>query len=494
MATIKRGPLTISVNIILIASIITKAFSFGFIMMGIYIKVGDDILEDDVIKVVNMQEISGMPLGTMVKAIVFSLIGVFVLELLTGVVGIWGAFGRRKQMLAITVLLRSLMIVIYSIYIVVLAALYNEKSKLRGTLMNYIHAYEAGSSYISSTYLYYTFPNFLSKLGCDGEQPGIYFCPAIYNEQLSSYLQIYFGLIVTCIICQCFIIVAVEYTYRKLEFKEKKSKITDNKYYLLFSLKHGILRTLLISAKDNWQRSKSAFLSVILKITSLIVGGGLLGLGLTLIGDNFIYDSSLKYIFYQIQIYNYYFYDILVGLAASSVVFGILAMVISIIGIVGSWRKSSGLLITSSVLSTILHVPRLFSIIVFSVLIQKIKDDMKDQLYIQQNGYYYNNTQNKLTENWNNMIMKLQCCGVFWFSDTSFSGIYEYQFCCKNADESRMDAGSYYTTSSNNLDYFGSCGGYKRDTCTGKIVFKTKMFIGWFLGIVSVQMIIEVVK
>ncbi|VDI36254.1 Hypothetical predicted protein [Mytilus galloprovincialis] len=262
-------------------------------MMGIYIKVGDDILEDDVIKVVNMQEISGMPLGTMVKAIVFSLIGVFVLELLTGVVGIWGAFGRRKQMLAI------------------------------------------------------------------------------------------------------------------------------------------------------------------------MVGGGLLGLGLTLMGDNFIYDSSLKYIFYQIQFYNYYFYDILVGLAASSVVFGILAMVISIIGIVGSWRKSSAFLITSSVLSTILHVPRLISLIVFSVLIQKIKNDMKDQLYIQQNGYYYNNTQNKLTENWNNMIMK--CCGVFWFSDTSFGGIYEYQFCCKNAHESRMDAGSYYTTSPNNLDYFGSCGGYKRD-------------------------------
>ncbi|CAG2222687.1 unnamed protein product [Mytilus edulis] len=118
---------------------------------------------------------------------------------------------------------------------------------------------------------------------------------------------------------------------------------------------------------------------------------------------------------------------------------------------------------------------------------------MKDQLYIQQNGYYYNNTQNKLTENWNNMIMKLQCCGVFWFSDTSFGGIYEYQFCCKNAHESRMDAGSYYTTSSNNLDYFGSCGGYKRDTCTGKIVFKTKMFIGWFLGIVSVQIIIEII-
>lgn len=70
-------------------------------MMAIYIKVGDDILEDDVIKVVNMQEISGMPLGTTLKAIVFSLIGVFVMELLTGIVGIWGAFGRRKQMLAI---------------------------------------------------------------------------------------------------------------------------------------------------------------------------------------------------------------------------------------------------------------------------------------------------------------------------------------------------------------------------------------------------------
>lgn len=70
-------------------------------MMAIYIKDGDDILDDDVIKVVNMQEISGMPFGTSVKAVVFSLIGVFVLELLTGVIGICGAFGRRKQMLAI---------------------------------------------------------------------------------------------------------------------------------------------------------------------------------------------------------------------------------------------------------------------------------------------------------------------------------------------------------------------------------------------------------
>lgn len=79
-----------------------------------------------------------------------------------------------------------------------------------------------------------------------------------------------------------------------------------------------------------------------------MVGAGLLGLGLTLIGDKFIHDSSLEYIFYQIQFYNYYFYDILVGLCASCVVIGILTIIISIIGLVGSWRKSSRLLIIVS--------------------------------------------------------------------------------------------------------------------------------------------------
>ncbi|CAC5380742.1 unnamed protein product [Mytilus coruscus] len=260
-------------------------------MMAIYIKVGDDILDTDVIKVADMQDVAGMPLGTTVKSIVFSLIGVFALELLTGIFGIWGVIGHRKPMLMI-------------------------KSCFRDTLFNYIQAYEAGPTYISSTYFYNTFPNFLSMLGCEGRgQSGIYYCYEIYNEQLTSYLQIYFGLIVTCIVCQ-------------------------------------------------------------------IVGAGLLGLGLTLIGDEFIHDNSLKHIFYQIQFYNYYFYDILVGLAASSVVIGILTMVIAIFGLVGSWKKSSPVLIM-------------------------INDNMRFQLELQQQGYYYNNHQGEITRRWNDMILKI---------------------------------------------------------------------------------------
>ncbi|XP_052065763.1 uncharacterized protein LOC127705485 [Mytilus californianus] len=387
MAKIRRGRLTISANIVLTASEVTRTLSLGFILMAIYIKFGDDILDTDVIKIVDMQDVAGMPLGTTVKSIILSLIGVFVLELLTGIFGIWGVIGRRKPMLLITVLMSSLMIIVYSIYLVILSILYKEKSCFRDTLFTYTRAYEYGSSYISYSYFYDTFPHFLSKLGCEERgHSGIYYCYEIFNEQLTSYLKIYFGLIVTCIVCQAVMIIASEYTYRKLEFKEKKASNTDNTYYLLLTLKHGIFRNVLNFAKDNWRRSKSVFISVILKISSLIVGGSLLGLGLTLIGDEFIHDSSLEYIFYQIQFYNYYFYDILVGLYAFCVVIGILTMVISIIGLVGSWRKSSLLLIMSSVLSTVLHVLRIIAIVFLVVFIKKIDDNMKDQLVLQQQG------------------------------------------------------------------------------------------------------------
>ena len=70
-------------------------------MMSIYIKVGDDILDDDVMKIVNIQKVGGMPLGTTVQCIVFSLIGVFAVEMVTGIFGIWGAIGRKKTMLAV---------------------------------------------------------------------------------------------------------------------------------------------------------------------------------------------------------------------------------------------------------------------------------------------------------------------------------------------------------------------------------------------------------
>ncbi|VDI45780.1 Hypothetical predicted protein [Mytilus galloprovincialis] len=368
------------------------------------------------------------------------------------------------------------------------------KSSLRDTLYTYTQAYHQGPSHMSSTYYYDTFPSFLSKLGCEGlNTAGIYYCYENFNEQLSSYLKTYFGLIVTSIVCQIVTIVAAEYTYRKFEFKEKKPRISDNKYYLLLTLQHGIFRKLVIFIRDNWKRSKLMFISVSFKICSLVIGTGLLGLGLTLIGDKFINNSALRYIFRQIQFHNYYFYDILVGLAASAVVIGILTMVTSITGLIGSWRKSSKLLITSSVMSNVLHIPRIIVIIIWIYLVEEIDDGMKFQLGLQQQGYYYINSQNTLTRYWNEMIMTLQCCGVNYYYET-WSRTYGNKFCCTNAHESRMDPGSHYSNIDTNiLSYFGGCYEHKTDTCTDVILYKTRMYIGWFLAIVLLQVVIEIV-
>ncbi|CAG2224585.1 unnamed protein product [Mytilus edulis] len=413
-----------------------STLAFGYIMMSIYIKVGDDILDEDVIKVVDMEDVAGMPLGTTVKSIVWSLIGVFVLELITGIFCIWGAIGRRQQMLAITVLMSSLMIIIYGIYLVILSILYHQKSSLRDTLYTYTQAYHHGPSYMSSTYYYDTFPSFLSKLGCEQiYTSGVYYCYENYNEQLSSYLKTYFGLIVTSIVCQIVTIVAVEYTYRKFEFKEKKLRISDNKYYF----------TVDVTA---WNISK---------ICHICYWNWTTRLGLTLIGDKFIHNSALRYIFRQIQFHNYYFYDILVGLAASAVVIGILTMVTSITGLIGSWRKSS-------VMSNVLHIPRIIAIIIWIYLVEEIDDGMKFQLGLQQQGYYYSNSQNTLTRYWNEMIMTLQCCGVHYYYET-LSKTYGNRFCCTNAHESRMDPGSQYSNIDNSiLSYFGGCYEHKTDS------------------------------
>lgn len=48
-----------------------------------------------------MEVIAGMPLGSTVRSIIFSLIGVFVLELITGIFGMCGALGRKKRLLAV---------------------------------------------------------------------------------------------------------------------------------------------------------------------------------------------------------------------------------------------------------------------------------------------------------------------------------------------------------------------------------------------------------
>lgn len=78
-----------------------QGFSFGFIMMSFYIKYGDDILDYDVIKIADIEHAAGMPLGTAVKSVVFSFIGVFVLELITGVCGMLGVLRHSKTMLSI---------------------------------------------------------------------------------------------------------------------------------------------------------------------------------------------------------------------------------------------------------------------------------------------------------------------------------------------------------------------------------------------------------
>lgn len=69
--------------------------------MSIYIKVKDDILDEEVIKIIDLEVVAGMPLGSTVRSIIFSLIGVFVVELITGIVGLYGAFRREKLMLAV---------------------------------------------------------------------------------------------------------------------------------------------------------------------------------------------------------------------------------------------------------------------------------------------------------------------------------------------------------------------------------------------------------
>ncbi|CAC5398196.1 unnamed protein product [Mytilus coruscus] len=273
--------------------------TFGFIFLSIYIKVKDDILDEEVIKVVDMEVIAGMPLGSTVKSIIFSLIGVFVVEIITGIFGLWGALGRKKRLLAV-------------------------KTDLYHTLLNYTTAYQYtlyGYQHISYWNRVKTFPEFMQK------------------------------------ICS---IVAAEYIFRKLEFKEKKPSISENKYYLLLSLNHGIFRSLIIFIKENWNRSKIIFASVMLKISSLI------------------------------------------------------------------------------------------------------NNDMKFQLWLQQLGYFYGGSGNRITGHWNNMIMTLQCCGVNYYSETHTT--YGIKFCCKNAhprilDKEDPNTNSYYGL----FDYFGGCGGYKTD-------------------------------
>lgn len=75
--------------------------NFWVCVLSIYIKLRDDILDDNVMKIVNIQEVFGMPFGSTVQSIVFSLIGVFVLEFVTGTFGTYGTLRKQKQFLVL---------------------------------------------------------------------------------------------------------------------------------------------------------------------------------------------------------------------------------------------------------------------------------------------------------------------------------------------------------------------------------------------------------
>ncbi|XP_076116832.1 uncharacterized protein LOC143084305 [Mytilus galloprovincialis] len=117
---------------------------------------------------------------------------------------------------------------------------------------------------------------------------------------------------------------------------------------------------------------------------------------------------------------------------------------------------------------------------------------MKFQLELQQSGYFYKDKGNTITEKWNNMIMTLQCCGVNYYNDTYDTKGKE--FCCKNAHPSILDSNTSSTHASELLDnYFGGCGGYKTETCADAILFKTRMFVGWFLAFAFLQIVLEII-
>ncbi|CAC5375466.1 unnamed protein product [Mytilus coruscus] len=117
-----------------------------------------------------------------------------------------------------------------------------------------------------------------------------------------------------------------------------------------------------------------------------------------------------------------------------------------------------------------------------------INQDMKFQLKLLQDGYYFNNNSlEKITRYWNHMLMTLQCCG-----EDTFSSIHGKGFCCVNAHESNMEMTGTYT-SPNVLAQFGGCGGLWTSTCSESILFKTRMYIGWFLALLLLQICLETV-
>lgn len=76
-------------------------FGLGFVAISIYIKIAKSVLDENVIKIVNIYDIYGMPIGTITKWIVFSLIGAFVLDTISGVFGFCGAFYKKPHFLVV---------------------------------------------------------------------------------------------------------------------------------------------------------------------------------------------------------------------------------------------------------------------------------------------------------------------------------------------------------------------------------------------------------
>ncbi|XP_052066424.1 uncharacterized protein LOC127706053 isoform X1 [Mytilus californianus] len=484
---IRRGRITLSANIILTASLIARTFSLGFVAISIYIKIAESVLDENVIKIVNIYDIYGMPIGTTTKWVVFSLIGAFVLDTTSGVFGVCGAFYKKPYFLVVNIVLSSVMIVIYAGYITLISIVYYKKSALSEVLYSYGETYT--HILLQSNYQYDYFPSFMRKLGCTINHRTS--CYEQYNEQLSTFLEAYLGIISSCLMCQIIVVVASEYTYRKFEVKASKEKISRKPYYLLLTTQHGLCRSLCIFARRSFQKSVATSVAVVIKICLLLSGVVMLILGIYIVQNDFITNSKLKNIFYKLQFYNYYFYDIKIGLTATCIVIGTCSILIGVTGIVSSWKKSRKWLCANVVMSAVLQVVRVLTFVLGLVIFLKILSSLEYELSIQQAGYYYSLSVNEITEAWNTMLLTLECCGVRSYADT-YGNSYGTPFCCKNANEHILHPGGLYSSIDyNNFAYIGGCTGFKTTTCSFVIEYRIKVFMIIFLTTVMTQIVLE---
>ncbi|CAC5423219.1 unnamed protein product [Mytilus coruscus] len=87
----------------------------------------------------------------------------------------------------------------------------------------------------------------------------------------------------------------------------------------------------------------------------------------------------------------------------------------------------------------------------------------------------------------------LHCCGVYYANDTRTTQ--GKQFCCRNAHPSITNSDDPNTLAYSELleSLFGGCGSYKTETCADAILVKTRMFVAWFLAIVLLQIVLEII-